>query len=279
MQAGAEGTVFDMLSRVFTTREQLLMLGSAAAICVGGVTYYIAQPDQSKANVEIREFTVPVPAKTEAPLPESTPIAPPAAQPAMIPLDTNPAPVKRRINVSVSGAVATPGVYEFDEGERVEDAIKAAGNATEVADISDINKAAELIDGSALVIPIAAQQGLRDGKTLVLRNGQQATALNPPEYTISGWKNTARRPSAKPSGPSDATPASSLKSTSGLIDINTASAQELEALPGIGPALANAIVQYRAQQRFKSVDDLNNVPGIGEKRLNDLRPHVSVSPQ
>ena len=270
-----------MLSRVFTTREQLLMLGSAAAICVGGVTYYVAQPNQPKAIVEVREFTIPTPSKAETPAPEpQLPlVTPPAAQPVMIPLNTNPAPVQRRINVSVAGAVTTPGVYEFDDGKRVEDAIKAAGGATEMADISDINNAAELMDGSALVIPFAAQQGLRDGKTLVLRNGQQASALNPPEYTISGWKNTPRKRASSSSGPTDSTPTSSPKSSTGLLDLNSASAQELEALPGIGPTLANAIIQYRAQQRFTSVDDLNNVPGIGEKRLNDLRPHVSVSSQ
>lgn len=268
-----------MLSRVFTTREQLLMLGSAAAICVGGVTYYIARPHQPKAVVEVREFTIPAPAQTETAKPEAPPVTPPTVQPVTIPLNTNPAPVQRRISVSVAGAVATPGVYEFDDGDRVETAIKAAGGATELADTSDINKAADLMDGSALVIPFAAQQGLRDGKTLVLRNGQQATALNPPEYTISGWKNAPRKRATTSSGPSDSTPASSLKSSTGLLDLNSASAQELEALPGIGPTLANAIIQYRAQQRFTSVDDLNNVPGIGEKRLNDLRPHVSVSPQ
>ncbi|MCC6795139.1 MAG: helix-hairpin-helix domain-containing protein [Candidatus Hydrogenedentes bacterium] len=267
-----------MLSRVFTTREQLLMLGSAAAICVGGVTYYIARPDHSEATVEVREFTIHAPVQ-EAPKPELSPVTPPAVQPVMTPLNTNPAPVQRRISVSVAGAVTTPGVYEFDEGERVEHAIKTAGGETDMADTSDINKAAELMDGSALVIPFAAQQGLRDGKTLVLRNGQQATALNPPEYTISGWKNAARKQPARSSGPNDSPNASSQKSTTGLLDLNTASAQELETLPGIGPTLASAIVQYRAQQRFTSVDDLNNVPGIGEKRLNDLRPHVSVTRQ
>jgi competence protein ComEA len=268
-----------MLSRVFTTREQLLMLGSAAAICIGGVSYYVAKPHNPPASVEIREFTIPAPAKPKAPAPDLPPAAAPAAQPVMIPVNTNPAPVQRRINVSVAGAVTTPGVYEFDDGERVENAIKAAGGATDMADMSDINKAAELLDGSALVIPFAAQQGLRDGKTLVLRNGQQASALNPREYTISGWKNAPRKRTTSSNGPTDSTPTSSPKSSTELLDLNAASAQELEALPGIGPTLANAIIQYRAQQRFNSVDDLNNVPGIGEKRLNDLRPHVSVSSQ
>lgn len=279
MLAGAEGTVFAMLSRVFTTREQLLMLGSAAAICVGGVTYYIARPNQHEANVEVHEFTIPAPATTETPAPELSPMTPPAVQSVLMPVNSNPAPVQRRISVSVAGAVTTPGVYEFDDGARVEAAIEAAGGSTDMADISDINKAAELMDGSALIIPFAAQQGLRDGKTMVLRNGQQATALNPPEYTISGWKNAPRKRKPRSGGPNDPAPTSSLNSASGLLDLNAATAQELEALPGIGPTLADAIIQYRAQKRFTSIDDLNNVPGIGEKRLNDLRPHVSVSSQ
>lgn len=257
-----------MLSRVFTTREQWLLIGSAAAICVGGVTYYIAQP-KGRAAVEVREIQIPVPQKIEVQAPE------PAQE--ILPLVPTQAPAPaRRISVSVSGAVANPGVYEFAEHDRVGDAIKSAGGAADYGDLTDINKAAELIDGSALVIPIAARQGVEDGKRLVIRSGQTAASLNPPEYTISGWRQASRTTSAVSTA--TATPRSSASTESGPLDLNTASAEQLETLPGIGPKLAGEIIRYREKQPFQSVDDLDNVPGIGEKRMADLRPLVRVGP-
>ncbi len=183
-----------------------------------------------------------------------------------------------RISVSVSGAVTTPGMYELDQGDRVDDAINAAGGASATADLSDINKAAKLIDGSALVVPVGARAGIEEGKRLVLRSGQDAASLNPTEYTISGWKRAPRSDVAEKSAAS-AAPVRAQSNSTGLLDLNSASAEELEKLPGVGPKLAGAIVQYRTQQPFQTVDDLDNVPGIGEKRLADIRPHVIVGPQ
>ncbi|MEK7529458.1 MAG: SLBB domain-containing protein, partial [Patescibacteria group bacterium] len=153
-----------MLSRVFTTREQLLLVGSAAAICIGGVTYYVAQPRIPAAAVEVRELQIPAPQKTVEP------VSPPAAPIQQI-IATPMAAPAHRISVSVSGAVTTPGMYELDQGDRVDDAINAAGGASATADLSDINKAAKLIDGSALVVPVGARAGIEEGKRLVLRSG------------------------------------------------------------------------------------------------------------
>ncbi|NUM55279.1 MAG: helix-hairpin-helix domain-containing protein [Candidatus Hydrogenedentes bacterium] len=262
-----------MLNRVFTSREQILLIGCASAICVGGIAYYIAQRE-APAPVEIREIQIPVPQeKREEPVEQPVLSAVEAREPEK----ANPV---RRISVSVTGAVTTPGVYEFDETERVEDAIEAAGGATGYGDLSDINKAAELIDGSALVIPVAGREGVEDGKRLVIRTGQSAAALNPAEYTISGWRSAARSRSSGSVAPSGTSQQTGTASTAGseLIDVNSASAEELETLPGVGPKLADAIIQYRKKQPFQTVDDLNNVPGIGDKRLADMRALVRVGP-
>jgi competence protein ComEA len=259
-----------MLSRVFTNREQLLLLGTAVAILAGSATLYFLRERPASA-VATREVEIPQPPRRTDPEPSS-----PQPLSALVPsttVKTEENRERREITVSVSGAVVKPGVYAFHEHDRVNDAIKAADGVTSTADLSDINQAAELIDGSVLRVPYAGMEGVEDGKKLVLRSGQSAAALNPAQYTISGWREGAG------AGGATATPGPGKSATkSGPLELNTATAEELERLPGVGPKLADAIVQYRNQQRFQTVDDLNNVPGIGDKRLADIRPHVTVSP-
>lgn len=260
-----------MLSRVFTTQEQFLMLGFAAAIVVGCTTIYFMRSAPDAAPVEVQEIVVSAP-------PPAVEVEPPPQIAIDLPLLPAPEPERRVINVSVTGAVATPGVYEFREHDRVEKAIEAAGGASDKADLSDINRAAELIDGSALVIPVAGVAGVQEGNRLVVRQGQAAAALNPPEYTISGWNHAPRAPApaASAAAPTAVAPA---PRTNSAINLNTASADELQRLPGVGPKLADAIIEYRTRQPFQTVDELDNVPGFGEKRVADIRPHVTVSPQ
>jgi competence protein ComEA len=171
-----------------------------------------------------------------------------------------PAPV---VAVSVRGAVALPGVYEFSEGARVQEAVDRAGGATAAADLSDINLAARLMDGTTLTVPETPDPKEHFG-------ARQATPMNPTAYTITGWQPTA---ASAPAG-SAGTDAAGAKS--GTLDLNSASEAELQALPGIGPKLAMQIVQYRAGTRFSCLEDLLNVSGIGPKRLETLRPFVSV---
>ena len=260
-----------MLSRVFTTKEQFLMLGCAIAIALGSATLYAMRPVPPVAAVNVREVEIPQPPHLQQP---AEAVVKAIDMPAVLPAF----PSIQTISVSVSGAVATPGVYEFQEHDRVDRAIEMAGGASAAADLTDINKAAELIDGSSLVIPVAAVAGIEDGKRMVIRNGQTAASLNPPEYTISGWMYVNKSmASEKPSA--DPPPANAPAKSNGLIDLNTASSEELEKLPGVGPKLADAIIQYRQRQAFQTVNELDNVPGFGEKRVADIRPHVTVSPQ
>jgi competence protein ComEA len=137
--------------------------------------------------------------------------------------------------VDVAGAVRKPGVYEFAQGERVVDAIERAGGPMPKADLSLLNLAAMLVDGTQILVP----------KT------------GPP---VAG-------------APGGAVPGSS----GGLVNINTASATELETLSGIGEVLAGTIVEYRDQNGpFVSVDDLLDVSGIGPATLEEIRDQVTV---
>ncbi len=153
------------------------------------------------------------------------------------------------IVVDVVGAVRAPGVVSLPGDARVVDAIRAAGGAAAGADLVRLNLAARVADGARVAVP---------------RLGEPPPAVDPSAVTGGG----------DPGG----TPAGSDAGTGGgLIDVNTASADELEALPGIGPTLAAAIVDERERNGpFDSVDDLNRVPGIGDGRLGQIRDLVTV---
>jgi len=142
--------------------------------------------------------------------------------------------------VHVAGAVTSPGVQRLDAGARVVDAIDAAGGATTDADLGRVNLAAVLEDGQQVFVPKVGDVG----------GGAAGGAA-----------------------PGDASPASS--GDSGPVHLNTASETELEALPGIGPSLAEAIVDYRTTHGpFSSVDELLDVRGIGQSKLEALRDQV-----
>jgi competence protein ComEA len=261
-----------MLSRLLTTKEQAVLLAVAAAVCIGGVSFYLGHERNTEVSIQTAEA-----------VPEREIIIQRIEQPPEELLEPGPAveipasamaPPAKRITVSVAGAVRAPGVFEFDEGERVDAAVRKAGGALPDADTSDINMAAVLIDGTTLTVPEVQDEPGR-GNRIVLR-GQPQTPINPAQYTISGWKP---EPAAgqMAAGARSGTPASaSSTGRGGVIDLNTATQQELETLPGIGPKLAEAIIAYRQQQRFMSVEDLQNVRGIGEKRMADIRPLVTV---
>lgn len=148
-------------------------------------------------------------------------------------------PVADRLVVHVAGAVIDPGVHELPAGSRVVDAIDAAGGVTAEADGARINLAAPVADGERVYVP-------KVGET------------TPPVVT-----------GASGSGGSGA--------RAGPVNLNEADEAALDALPGIGPATAAAIIEHRRQiGRFTSVDQLLDVRGIGEAKLEQLRPLVTV---
>lgn len=148
------------------------------------------------------------------------------------------------VYVDVDGAVASPGVYRLKEGARVSQAIDAAGGLTAEADVAGLNRASKVTDGQKIYVPTVGEQ--------------QAAA-------VTGGAD------------SGASPASGAGASSGLVNINTASAAELQTLSGIGPSMAQSIIDERTQNgAFASVDDLMRVSGIGVKKLAKIKDCICV---
>jgi competence protein ComEA len=146
--------------------------------------------------------------------------------------------------VHVAGAVVRQGLYRLEAGARVDDAVAAAGGPGGDADLDRINLAAPVADGERVYVP---------------RRGE-AVADPVPASGGGGRGGATAARGARPPAP---------------LDLNTATVEQLEELPGVGPSIARAIVDHRTRHgRFRAVDDLLDVPGIGEAKLASLRPRV-----
>jgi len=144
--------------------------------------------------------------------------------------------------IDIKGAVKLPGVYELANGERIIDAVDKAGGFMASADTRKVNLAALLVDEMVIYVP---------------EEGEEVEVLSLVENTsgVDG-KDTGQ----------------------GKVNINTATVEELTTLSGIGPSKANAILEYREENGlFKSVDELVNVTGIGEKSLEKIRDTITTT--
>jgi competence protein ComEA len=151
-------------------------------------------------------------------------------------------PGSRSAFVHVVGAVRRPGVYRLGGGARVQDALRRAGGATRRANVDAINLAAPVQDGAQIVVP---------------RRGAVGAVAAP-----AGTDGATPGAGAVPAAP---------------VNLNAATAEQLETLDGVGPATAAKILDYRRTHGgFRSVDDLDEVSGIGPKRLAALRGKVTV---
>ena len=151
--------------------------------------------------------------------------------------------------IHVAGAVSRPGVVRVPEGSRAGDAVDAAGGPAGDADLAGVNLAAALQDGMMVVVP---------------RMGES------PPLPAAGGGSQLQSAGAGTGAGSGAGPG-------GLINLNTASAVELDALPRVGPVIAERIVQWRTDHgKFTRPEDLDAVPGIGEAMLAALLPLVTV---
>jgi competence protein ComEA len=145
------------------------------------------------------------------------------------------------IVVHVTGAVSAPGLYHLPGGTRVEDALTAAGGPQPGAALDALNLARPLTDGEQVIVPLTPAPG------------------------------AASSPQAPSGGPLPA------KRPDGTLDLNRATVEELDELPGVGPILAERIVSRRKERGgFTSVGQLRDVPGIGEKTFQELAPLVGV---
>ncbi len=185
----------------------------------------------------------------------------------------------RMIGVGIQGAVKKPGLYWVEEGTRLQELIEKAGGALENAELRYLNIASVLLDGTTVVIP-EKQKVEFDGQRLIAKGTSQPI----PSVIYSGGVNNAGNPVLNVANNSSniIPPISGRTSTgtnpSGLIDLNHASQKELETLPGIGPVLAQAIIAYREEKPFESVDELLQVSGIGPKRFEKIKDLVTITP-
>lgn len=168
-----------------------------------------------------------------------------SSQPRGEPISLSPPPTPLPLVVHVSGAVTLPGVYTLPIGSRVKDAIEAAGGLLPEADSRNLNLAALLQDGELIWIPATPQ-------------------ANP----------TAVAPNKTPNDNNDQT---SIPAPTGLININTATQEELDTLPGIGPVKAQNIIDYRnSNGPFYTIEAIQDVNGIGPVTYENLKELITV---
>ena len=172
------------------------------------------------------------------------------------------------VRVHVAGAVNNPGVYTLPAQGRTVDAIAAASGAAADADLDRVNLAGALSDGVQIYVP---HRGETAAPAQIQPNGGTANAGQ------GNAANGASQGGTQPQPARTLTPAGSTQKGSTPVNINTATAEELQTLPRIGPAMAQRIIAWReAHGGFRSVDELDAVPGIGPSMLENLRPLVTV---
>lgn len=254
----------------FTPAMRVAAIGLVLLCAVGlgwrGVVIYRADQRAEQAAALVKGAPgqgegkgLPVPA-----VPLAVSAQPPAPAPEKVALESQKVevPVKARLWVHVEGAVRNPGVFSFDEGARVNDAIVAAGGALPDGVPGALNLAAPLTDGA---------------KVYVFRADELKAQSTPAaqEASFAPVQSASAAPAPKPAA--GASTASAASKQPVLVNINTANATELQSVPGIGPVTAQAIITYRTQNGpFRQVDDLVAVKGIGAKTLEKMRPYVRI---
>ncbi|WP_314682608.1 ComEA family DNA-binding protein [Rothia mucilaginosa] len=177
------------------------------------------------------------------------------------------------VRVHVAGAVNNPGVYTLPAQGRAVDAIAAASGAAADADLDRVNLAGALSDGVQIYVP---HRGETAAPAQIQPNGGTANA-GQGNAANGAAQNGASQGGAQPQPARTLTASGSAQKGSSPVNINTATAEELQSLPRIGPAMAQRIIAWReAHGGFRSVDELDAVPGIGPSMLENLRPLVTV---
>ena len=149
---------------------------------------------------------------------------------------------KEKIKVHIAGSVVSEGIVELEEGARVADAIDKVGGTTPDANMNQVNLAYKLEDGQKIYIPNQNEEEYK------ITEGMEGIQTN-----------------------------EDINKNNELININTATQTELELLPGIGPSAATKIIDYREENgEFETIDDIKNVPGIGEAKYETIKNSITV---
>ena len=153
------------------------------------------------------------------------------------------------IVVHITGEVKKEGILYLAKGARIADAIKGAGGETDEADLSQVNLAYKLQDGQKIYIP-----NKNEKVSMYITDNGGNNIIEESNNTQNGEKGESKK-----------------------VNINTASQSELDSLPGIGPALAQNIIDYREENGgFKSIEELQNVKGIGDAKYDDIKDNVTI---
>ncbi len=209
------------------TKKQKIIVIAIAGIVVIGIMYFIYNKNQVKEDINIEnEILVNNVITNEN--------------------NTN----DDIVIIHITGSVKNPGIVKLKEGSRIEDAIESAGGLTENADITKVNLAYVVEDGTKIKIPSASEEDIGDEDIIDSKSGD----------------NIIIEEKAVPTNNSTQT-----------ININKATEKEFETLPGIGPSLASKIIEYRNQNgKFESIEDIKNVNGIGDNKYEKIKDLITV---
>lgn len=226
-------------------RRGLIALGLAVVVIVAGTGWWLASARPAAMPITaVGDRPVGTPTASGGPSAIGQPTAGPASPlPAVTPGPPAVPSASASVVVDVAGKVRRPGVYTLPTGARVYEALRAAGG----------------VRGHAGTLALNLAALLQDGEQIVVGGPSTAGVAMPAPPAVGGATTGAADASAAP------------------VDLNTATLDQLEALPGVGPVLGQNILDWRAaHQQFTSVDQLRDVSGIGDVRLAQLRPLVTV---
>ena len=252
-------------------RVLLLVAVLALVAVVWGVTQFSAAPRAEQvASPSASAESVQAVGAQQSPGAQST------AQPGANPSESaqGGASGEATVRVHVAGAVNNPGVYTLPAQGRAVDAIAAASGAAADADLDRVNLAGALSDGVQIYVP---HRGETAAPAQIQPNGGTANAGQGTAANGASQNGTAQNNASQPQPARTLTSSGNAQKGSTPVNINTATAEELQSLPRIGPAMAQRIIAWReAHGGFRSVDELDAVPGIGPSMLENLRPLVTV---
>lgn len=176
-----------------------------------------------------------------------------------------------KIKIDIKGQVNNPGVYELEESSRVIDAVNVAGGLTDIANTSLINLSKKLEDQMVIIIYSNEEVLNSNVKEIETVFKVIEKECNCPNIKNDSCINTELDNSSTEKNNSD-----NKENNIGIVNINTASVEELMTLPSVGESKANAIIEYREKNKFTTIEDIKNVSGIGDALFEKIKEYITV---